>query len=170
MTTAFDEAMQDGGVAWREGRLVDAEASFREALRRQPASWPAEFQLAWLDAAFGQLTPAKAQALDRPDLGAEARLRFRALIAQATTESHLGGALPDWDIGALDSTGADKDHVWWLDRGKRAWSVGLFGLANECYERAASRSNLLYDDPPSWAQGALTQADHHLAAVSGAIP
>lgn len=165
-----EEGVDRGATAWREGRLLDAHAAYQDVARGRPDDWRAGFQLAWLDAAFGQLPPARARALDRAALGEETRRRVRALIAQAESGSYLDGTLADWDIGALEAAGKDQDDDWWLDRGKRAWKVGLFGLAHECYERAARRSNVLYDDSPSWAQGALTQADSHLAAVAGAIP
>ena len=160
-----DDALGRAATAWREGRLLEAQSTYQELLKAQPTAWPAAFQLAWLDAAVGELAPARARALDRAGLSAEAHRRAQALIAQAESGAYADGSIADWDIGALDAAGEDQDEDWWLDRGKRAWKVGLFGVAHACYERAARRWNVLYDDPPSWAQGALTQADDHVRAV-----
>lgn len=164
-----DEDLETGAIAWREGNLIKAQEAYRSALKQRPDDWRAAFQLAWIEAAFGQLPPAKARMLDRKGLSEGARRAVRALIAQAESGKFLDDGPAEWDIEALDRTGAGEDDHWWLDRGKRAWRAGLYGLAHECYERAARRASIWYDDPPNWAQGALTQADRHLQLIEDAL-
>jgi hypothetical protein len=151
--------------AWRAGRLVAAEAAYRDAANAQPDLWTASFQLAWLDAAFGRLSPARARAFHRQAPGAAAQRRVDVLVALCEGSDHLDGSLRDWDIEALRSAGAREPDDWWLERARRAWRAGLYGLADACVDEAVERSVVLADDKPHWAVGLLTQADEHLAAI-----
>jgi hypothetical protein len=151
--------------AWRDGRLLAAEADYRAVLAAAPDDWTASFQLAWLDAAFGRLSPARARGFGRPSLSPAARRRVELLVLLCAGDEHLDGSLRDWDIEALRATRSGEIDDWWLDRAHRAWRVGLHGLADACVDEAVERSVILADDRPHWAVGLLTQADEHLAAI-----
>ena len=151
--------------AWRAGQLIAAEAAYREAASAPPAPWAASFQLAWLDAAFGRLSPARARAFRAQAPGAAAQRRVDVLVALCEGSDHLDGALADWDIEALRTAGAREPDDWWVERARRAWRAGLYGLADACIDEAVERSVVLADDKPHWAVGLLTQADEHLAAI-----
>ncbi len=101
MAHSRDESMTAAHTAWREGRLIDAEAGYRSAVRTDPQDWVASFQLAWLDAAFGRLSPDRARSFDRPMLSQQARRRVDMLVAQTASLHPLEGALAAWDIDAL---------------------------------------------------------------------
>jgi hypothetical protein len=151
--------------AWRAGRLVAAEAGYRDAANAQPELFAPRFQLAWLDAAFGRLSPARARAFGRQAPGAAAQRRVDVLVALCEGGDHLDGDLRDWDIETLRSIGARESDDWWLERARRAWRAGLYGLADACVDEAVERSAVLADDKPHWAVGLLTQADEHLTAI-----
>jgi hypothetical protein len=158
--------LDDANAAWREGRIADAEAGYRAALASSPDLWPATLQLAWLEAAFGRLSPARARSFDRPTLSPAARKRVEVLVAIADGADFLDGTVADWDIEALRASG-EHDDAWWLERARRAWSVGLYGLADACVDEATERSVTLEHDKPHWAVGLRTAADEHLKAIAG---
>lgn len=157
--------MASAHEAWRAGRLLAAEAAYRAVVDAQPDSWTASFQLAWLDAAFGRLSPARARAFERLAPDAVARRRVDVLVVLCESNDHLDGGLRDWDIDTLLTTGARESDDWWIERARRAWRAGLYGLADACVDKAVERSVVLADDKPHWAVGLLTQADEHLAAI-----
>jgi hypothetical protein len=151
--------------AWHEGRIRDADDAYRAALAANPDSWAAAFQIAWLEAAFGRLSPARARAFDRPTLSSAARKRVEVLVAITEGKDFLDGTVADWDIEALRASG-EHDADWWLKRARRARDVELYGLADAAFEEAVERSSTLYDDRPRWAVGLRTDADEHLKAIA----
>ena len=153
--------------AWREGRILDARRQYEVILRRDPRSWGAGFQLAWLDGIFGALTRDRVEALERPGLSESARHMIEALRGMAAHPMPLEGDEADWDIDALRRQGGDETYSnWWESRGKAAAKAGLYGVASACLEEAERREpNGAYWDPPSWTHSLPALLDGHLALV-----
>jgi len=160
--------MARAAQAWREGRIRDARRGYEDVLRTDAGNWGASFQLAWLDGAFGTLSPERVRALDRAGLSASARRMITALDAIARQALPLDGGEGAWDIEALRRAGAQETlSGWWEARGKRATKAGLYGTALACFEEAESREpNGAYWDPPAWAQSLPGRLDEHLELVA----
>jgi hypothetical protein len=159
-------SLAEANEAWREGRLRDADAAYRAARDADPSNWAAAFQVAWIEAAFGRLSPARARSFDRPTLSPAARRLIEELVAITERADFLDGTVADWDIETLRASG-EHDDTWWLTRAKRAAALLQYGLGDACFEEAVERSSVLFDDRPHWAVGLLTYADEHLAAIAG---
>lgn len=157
--------------AWCAGHLGVARRCYQELLARDSNDWRARAALASLDLAFGKLSVDAARALSRNDLSAPAQDHVRTLIdAAGNPQRESLDSEADWDIDALRSAGKNADDSWWLAKGRAAWEAWLFGLAAACFHEACSRSEILYDNPPRWAQGTRTQSDSFLRMLSEALP
>jgi tetratricopeptide (TPR) repeat protein len=160
-------AMDSAADAWREGRIVDARREYERIVDQDPDDWGARFQLAWLDAVFGRLTPERIQALERPGLSDSARRVLQALHGMTAYPVPLEGNEDDWDIAALRKRGGHETYSsWWERRGKAATEAGLYGVASACLEEAERREpNGAYWDPPSWTHSLPALLDNHLELV-----
>jgi hypothetical protein len=160
--------VERAGEAWRQGRILEAQRQYQTIANQDPKAWGALFQLAWLDAAFGKLSPARSRVLDQPGLSESARNMVRTLDQVAGDAPLLEGTIDDWDIESLRRQGAGETYSsWWEARGKAAYKAGLYGVALACLEEAESREpSGAYWDPPGWTHSLAGQLEGHLRLVS----
>jgi len=160
--------LERAGEAWKAGRILDAQREYEAIVRGDAQAWGALFQLAWLDGIFGRLTPARVQALNRPDLSESALNMIQALDGMARQPMPIEGTVADWDIESLRGRGGSETYsTWWEARGKAASRAGLYGVALACLEEAESREpSGAYWDPPEWTHSLPAQVEQHLKLVA----
>jgi hypothetical protein len=158
--------LDDAHEAWAEGRLGDA----RRGYQAHRDAWGARMQLAWLDAAFGRLAPADAEALRVPGLSESAIARVDALAGAAAYPDPLPGDETDWDIAALRARGAEQTGGWWLAQGKAASAAGLYGVADACIDEAEDRTPDILWDAPGWTRTLTALLREHLAVAAESPP
>jgi tetratricopeptide (TPR) repeat protein len=161
-------AAERADEAWREGRILEAQREYQTIANNDPNAWGALLQLAWLDAAFGKLTAARARALERPGLSESARDIVRTLEQIAGDSPSLEGTVADWDIENLRRRGGGETYSsWWEAKGRAAQKAGLYGVALACLEEAESREpSGAYWDPPGWTHSLPAHLEGHLKVVA----
>lgn len=165
MSSALSTLLDDADHQWSEGMLGNAYARYTQALEQDPAAWRADFQLAWIDAAFMPLHPSRIRALDRPGLSDEAR----ALLARLGTATRLPDGLARWDLVALRRAPEASQSAWWMRQGQHAAAAGQYGLALACYQEAERLTPDRFHDPPRIVQTLPVQLETHLRVLRNSI-
>jgi len=162
MAEAPAEMLRVADQHWTDGLLAPAHAGYAQALQLDPGSWHAAFQLAWIDASFGPLDPARVRELTRPDLPVEARAVLKVLVAPRPT---LAGEVADWDLVALRARPEASKVGWWTDKATKSGHAGQYGVSLACWHEAEHLAPDRFFDPPSEMQAAAQQIENHLRAV-----
>ena len=111
MHTTLKQLLDKADWDWKLGKLLDAQAGYREALEIDPKCWAALVQLIWFNAAFGQVKAEdllRLEAMRLPEHADRLPEHLRSCLKKQLEREDWGdsgfvldGELEDLDIGQL---------------------------------------------------------------------